>query len=430
MRRLLAVSALLVVLSALAACGGAEKTPTPAPTQPAAIAQAPAPATADATEAPRATTTVPPAPTETRRPAVTPTAAAAEEALPVPKPSALKSYVARIELKSEVTEPEPGLEMWSVIEMTYRLDPAPPAYAMTIEDKTGRAQPTMQIIVIGPDTYLKDPEGDTWTKSSAGTGLDALMQMMVDPEELTREASTDIFTLVNVVNRNEMVDGVATTHYRATEAQIRALIAKSQAEMGQDQKILSASADFWVAQKGEYLKQYRTETVHQETDGRQLKTVMQMLITNENKPVTIEPPPADKVMELGGALGAPATPGPTGQPTSPGAKAALAEPPAPPQSKEYQPAELTGATKLIVEMMATQAPVRAFLSDASLEEIRAFYQDELPKRGYQSFMEMPGEAGMVMSMYQKGEQMVIVQVAQDNETGKRLVILQAPQETP
>lgn len=427
MPRLLAISALLVVLSALAACGGgAEKTPTPAPTQPAAIAQAPAPATADAAEAPKTAATVPPAPTEAPRPAVTPTAAAAEEALPVPKPSALKSYVAKIELKSEVTEPEPGVETWSVIEMTYRLDPTPPAYAMTIEDKTGQAQPTVQIIVIGPDTYFRDPEGDTWTNFPAGSGLDALMQMMVDPEELTREASTDIFTLANVVNRNEMVDGVATTHYRATEAQMRALIAKSQAEMGQDKKILSASADFWVAKKGEYLKQYRTETVHQETDGRQLKTVMQMLITNENKPVTIEPPPADKVTELGGALGAPATPGPTGQPTSPGAKAALAELPAPPQSKEYQPAELTGATRFIVEMMATQAPVRAFLSDASTEEIRAFYQAELPKRGYQSFMEMPGEAGTVMSMYQKGEQMVIVQVAQDNETGKRLVILQAP----
>ena len=40
-----------------------------------------------------------------------------------------------MELKSEVVRPEAAIENWSEMEMTYRLDPAPVAYAMVIKDK-------------------------------------------------------------------------------------------------------------------------------------------------------------------------------------------------------------------------------------------------------------------------------------------------------
>ncbi len=425
MRRLSIAAMLLIVLTALAACGGgAKETPVTAPAQPAAATQAPA-AAAKATEAPAPTAAAQPAATKAPEPAPTPTA---EEALPVPKPSALKSYFARIEIKSEVTEPEPGLEAWSVLEMTYRLDPAPVAYRMRITDKTGQERPDVEMIVIGKDMYIKDPDGgDTWTKLPTAAGFGDVMQMMVDPEALTKDAPTDIFSAANVVSRNETVDGVATTHYRAPEAQMRALIAKSQAETGQEQKIISASADFWVAKKGNYLKQYRSEAVYEDADGRQVKTVMQMLVTDENKPVTIEPPPADKVTDMGGMLPE-ETPEPeaTPEPASPETTAALAALPAPPQSKEYKLAELPEGTRFVVEMMAAGLPARVFLSDATVEEINAFYKTEMPKRGYQAGMQMPGEMGMAFSMYQKGDQIVMIRVGEDNESGKRVVILQIP----
>lgn len=423
MRRLSIAAILLIVLTALAACGGgAKETPVTAPAQPAAATQAPA-ATAKATEAPAPTATAQPAATKSPEPAPTPTA---EEALPVPKPSALKSYVARIEIKSEVTEPEPGLEGWNVLEMTYRLDPTPVAYRLRITDKTGEGRPDVEMIAIGKDMYIKN-EDDTWMKFPVAASFGDVIQTMIDPEALTKDAPIDIFSAANVVSRNETIDGVATTHYRAPEAQMHALIAKSQAENGQEQKIISAAADFWVAKKGNYLKQYRSEAVFENADGRQVKTVMQMLVTDENKPVTIEPPPADKVTDMGGMLPE-ETPEPeaTAEPASPETTAALAALPAPPQSKEYKLAELPEGTRFVVEMMAAGLPARVFLSDATVEEINAFYKTEMPKRGYQAGMQMPGEMGMAFSMYQKGDQIVMIRVGEDNESGKRVVILQIP----
>ncbi len=425
MRRFSFTLTLLAVLLTLAACGGgAKETPATSPAQPAAATQAPPAGTARAPEAPKPTTTTEAA--ATKAPEAAPTAAA-EEALPVPKPSTLKSYVARIELKSEVTEPEPGLEAWNVIQMTYRLEPEPVAYRMLMTDKTGQGNQDVEMIAIGQDMYIKDPEGDTWTKLPATAGFGDVLQMIIDPEELTRDAPTDIFTPVNVVSRNEVIDGVATTHYRATEAQMRALIAKSQAQTGQEQKIISAAADFWVAKKGDYLKQYRTEMVHENADGRQIKTVTQMLITDENKPVTIEPPPADKVTEMGGLFpDETPEPEPSAAPASPETTAALAALPAPPESEEYKPAELPEGTRFVVQIIAAQGPVRVFLSEATVEEISAFYKVEMPKLGYQAGLQMPGEAGLVFSMYQKGDQIVIIQVGEDSASRKRIVILQMP----
>lgn len=205
MRRLMALTAVLLsVVLALVACGGGAKpepTAVPAAAQPAAATAAPSQAGSKPTAAPTA------AP------------AAAEEALPVLKPGALKSYVAKVEVKSEVVVPEPGVEAWSETEMTYRLDPAPVAFAMVIKDKTQQGRPDMQTIGIGEAFYYKNPEEETWMKlpSNAG-GLGAIMQTLINPEELTKDAPVDVFTASNVVNRNETVDGVATTHYRATEA--------------------------------------------------------------------------------------------------------------------------------------------------------------------------------------------------------------------
>lgn len=425
MRGLFFTLPLLAILLALAACGGgAKEVPATSPAQPAAATQTPPAGAAKAPEAPKPAATTGAAATKAPEPAPTSTA---EEALPVPKPAALKSYIARIELKAEVTEPEPGLEAWSVIEMAYRLDPPPVAYRMRVMDKTGQERPDVEMIAIGQDMYIKDPDGNTWMKLPTAAGFGDVMQVMIDPEELTKNTPTDIFSPANVVSRNEVVDGVATTHYRATEAQIQVLFAKSQAETGQEQKIISAEADFWVAKKGNYLKQYRSKMVHEDADGRQITTIMQMLVTDENKPVTIEPPPADKVTDMGGMLPKETPePEPTAESASPETTAALAALPAPPKSKEYKLAELPAGTRFIVEMMAAGTPARVFLSDASVEEISAFYKVEMPKRGYQAGMQMPGEMGMAFSIYQKGDQIVMIRVGEDGESGKRVVILQMP----
>ena len=423
MRRALALSTMLiVVLLALAACGGDKPEPTagPAAAQPATVTQAAAqtkPTAAAGATAARA-------PVPTAVPAAT--TAAVEEALPVLKPGALKSYVARMELKSEVVRPEAAIENWSEMKMTYRLDPAPVAYAMVIEDKSEEGRPDMQMIVIGEATYFKPPDEEQWTKLPTGAGLSSMMQTLLDPEELTKEAPVDIFTAANVVKRNETVDGVATTHYRATEAQLRALMKQNEAITQQKQTLLSGTADFWVAKQGNYLKQYRVETLQEDETGRQVKNVMQLQVTQENQPVTIEPPPADQVTEMPAFDRETPEPEPTSETAAPEASAELARLPAPPESEEYQPADLSGAAKFLVETMAAQAPVRAFLSKASPEDVDKFYEAEMPKLGYRSAMQQAGELGIAINLFMKGDQSVMIQINQDPESGKTLVTMQMP----
>ncbi len=416
MRRLFATVILLTVLLALVACGGAKPEPTAAPSAGQAAAATKAPAQAEAK----------PTAAATRAPQPTAAPAATEEALPILKAGALKSYVAKMEFKSEVVKPEAAVETWSEMEMTYRLDPAPVAYAMVLKDRTQPEQPDTEMIVIGADTYFKNSEDNTWMKFQSGGGLGDTMQAMLNPEELTKDAPVDVFTASNVVNRNETVDGVATTHYRATEAQLRAMLKETEASTQQTQKLLSGTADFWIAKKGNYLKQYRTEMLQEDEAGRQIKSTLQMLITQENRPVTIAPPPADQVTDLGGLDQETPEPAPTAEPPSAETSAALAALPAPPQSKEYKPSELTGGAQLMVQTMAAQAPVRAFLSDASPADVDKFYETKMQQLGYQSVMQTEGELGIVINMFTKGEQSVMIQIHQDAGSGKTLVIMQMP----
>lgn len=411
MRRLFTLSTvLLILLVTLAACGGGAKSePTAAP---AAATQPPAQAEAKPTVA------------ATQAPQPTAAPAATEEVLPPLKAGALKSYVAKIELKSEVVKPEPAIESWSEVETTYRQEPAPVAYAMIVKDKTDQGQPDTQMIIIGEEMYFKDPDGDTWTKLASGGEMGGLLQAMIDPEELSQDAPVDIFTPANVVDRNETVDGVATTHYRATEAQLRAMLKETEVITEQPRTLLSGTADFWIARKGNYLKQYRTEMVQEDEAGRQIKSTMQLLVTRENEAVTIEPPPADQVTDLGSMADDTPEPAPTAEAPSPETTAALAALPAPPKGKEYKPGELPGAAKFMAEAMAAQAPVRAFLSDASPEDVDAFYDAEMPKLGYQAAMQQAGELGMMINLFQKGDQSLLIQIFEDSGSGKTLVLLQ------
>lgn len=408
MRRLFATAILLTVLLTLAACGGgAQPEPTAAP----AVAQP-------------AATQAPAKPTAAPQPTVAP--AAPEEALPVLKAGALKSYVAKMEFKSEVVKPEATVEAWSEMEMTYRLDPAPVAYSMILRDKAQPGQPTTEMIVIGEAMYFKDTENNTWMKFQSGGDLGDTMQSILNPEELTKDAPVDIFSAANVVNRNETVDGVATTHYRATEAQLRAMLKETEALTEQPRTLVSGTADFWVAKKGNYLKQYQTEMLQEDDSGRQVKSTMQMLVTQENQAVTIEPPPADQVTDLGSLDGETPEPEAPAEPPSAETSAALAALPAPPQSKEYKPSELTGGAQLMVQTMAAQAPVRAFLSDASPADVDKFYETKMQQLGYQAVTQMEGELGIAINMFMKGDQSVMIQIYQDPDSGKTLVVLQMP----
>lgn len=417
-------SILLIVLLTLVACGGGAKTepvtaPTAAKTEPTAV-----PAQAEV----KPTATAQPPATQTPKPvAATATAAPVEEALPILKSGALKSYAAKIEIKSEVVKPEAALESWTEAEMTYRLEPAPTALSMVMKDKTEQGRADILAIVIGEVMYFKAPGAEQWMKlPNAGAGLSEMAQAMLDPEQLAKDTPVDVFTAANVVNRNEMVEGVATVHYRATEAQLRALMETPQFESVSQRKLLSGSADFWVAKQGNYLKQYRTETLQEDEAGRQIKTTMQLLVTQENEPVTIEPPPADQVTEMPAFNNETPEPEPTAEAAPVDISAKLAVLPAPPQSEEYQPSELPGGLRFIVETMAAQAPVRAFLSDASPEEVDQFYETELPKLGYQPVMQMAGEMGIAINMFKKGDQSVMIRINQDPDTGKTLVTMQIP----
>jgi len=313
MKRTISIaSLLLIVLLALTACGGKKPAPTAAPsshttTVPAAPAATnpPTQLPPTATTAPKPTATPKPMPTATPKPMATSTTAAAAESLPVLKAGVLKSYVMQLEVKMTGEGNTPQTEMKA--EMRIRNKPAPESYAMTISGinmggKSGgmtAGNGKMEMVVVGQDAYLLVPGQNKWVKfpMTKANSLLPFAQDLLDPGKMAKDAPASLFNKTNVVNRHEKIDGVDTTHYKYSESQIPQLF-KDSTTAGQT--LVSGQVDYWVANKGSYLKQAMIKIIMKDKSGQQVQQTSHILITKENEPVKIETPTPDQVMTMPG----------------------------------------------------------------------------------------------------------------------------------
>ncbi len=331
MKRSFVIVSLLLLVVALAACGGgtpaATQAPAAAATQPpaaAGVGQVTAAPAATAAPSPVPTVAPTPRPAATAAPAATIIAAATRPAtavapaatiatggqtdLPALKPGALKSYVTAIEFSEEALKPTPATTSKVKMQTSYRAEPAPAAYSFQVVDetKTG-SEGQMKMIVFGTDTFIYMADQQKWLKAStAAAGMDNVMGEMLDPNKIAADAPAGLFTQQNVISANETLEGVRTTHYRATGDLLTRLVAQD------DPDILSTTgqADFWVANDTGYLKQYVLDATVTKKDGSVARQLAKMTVTKENQPIDIQAPPAADVLDMSGMMGGP-TPTPS-----------------------------------------------------------------------------------------------------------------------
>ncbi len=431
---------LLTILSitfvALTACGSKETAPAaPASGQstggdaPAAQPTATAQAAAPTAGTPAAAATTKPA--AAPEPSTAPATAADTGALPTGK-GLLKSYIYTMEMKEEALKPTKALETWMEMEMRFETEPAPGNYALTARDKSGEhPDEEMKIIALADAIYFFDPQEGKWAKlpRSQDSAMGSMGNILNFAEMMAREDAADVFTPARIVSRHERIDGVDCTHYRLKDKEIEKL---EQKKFPSTRTRVSGQVDFWIANKGDYLKKYVQDAIFDDEDGRQLHVYYEALVTDENKPVKIEAPPADQVTDLM-AEGIPGMGAATAEPSSgeapsgeiPAAALAFFEKlPAPPQSRVITEDKLPDSMKLVLQMTGAGRPARIYASDASLEDVRAFYKKELTDRGLISFMDQVGElADSPMNMYASDEALIQLMTDTDPATGKTMIVV-------
>ncbi len=398
-----------VMLLSLAACsGGTAQTPTPAAPPPGGPA------------APRASAS-PAAGRQGIITASTPTPVVPSN-LEKMKPDVLGSYEARIEFKQEVTAPTPAVESWSVMQIRYRSQPTPAAYALQVEDKLGDPEAGMRLVASGADNYMFNVDLDKWVKMPAQSDAANITGELLDPGLIAAESPAGLFTKENIVNANEVVDGVATTHYKATEKQVQEMMSDP-ADLQAGRGIVSGSAEFWVANQGGYLKRYQMQSVIADPTGRRMEQNVRMEVTRENQTVEVALPAADQVVDGSQVAGDPSVVNPDAAPRKE-REAALKGLPAPPSGRPATEEEIAASRDAMENAFSSgDEPASVFVTNSPVLDVTKSYQTELPKLGWrEEFVDTQSEPGKSAFAVFSNEQMTLMVVIVRPDASDRTIV--------
>lgn len=385
------IAMLLLVALAAASCGGKPPEATPTPAEAAGQVAKPtvAPTVPLPAVTPRAPTPLPqpPAPTPTPPP---PEPTPTPEELPTPQAfsdwwnalEGVQTYRGRTSFQ--------GSDGTSFVAELERVKEPPAARTVLHSvDAEGNVS-DVELIQVNDELYLRTKEGDTWGEWMAmkvGEGEEALSPsdaFSAPFQGLSGWKASDL----DVVDRHETVNGVDTTHYRASDTlmaqYIRAANVPGEGEQPEE-KILytKAEADFWVANQGGYLVK---STVHIEgtEEGKPFTWDLSTEVLEVNKPLKIEAPAGV------------AKPGlPEDIPIFPGAK-----------------------------LVSSIQGMSAFQTSASVKEVGDFYKKELPARGWtlqEGSMETEDTA---MYTFSKGERSCQLMITREGETTSFTILCQ------
>jgi len=145
--------------------------------------------------------------------------------------------------------------------------------------------PVAEILTVGGRTYVK--AGDRWLLTPTAASVESA------PPFLVRQLPVDLGRTARIVGA-ETIAGVATTHYRTTDARLAEFLRVAD----QGEQPGATQVDYWIADRGGYLKQLAL-AVTLTADGRPLRRTLLLTIQDENRPQNIVPPPAEQVQEFG-----------------------------------------------------------------------------------------------------------------------------------
>jgi len=146
------------------------------------------------------------------------------------------------------------------------------------------AAPAAEILTVDGNTYVK--AGNKWLQTPTAASAPSAPPFMV------QQWPPDWWRTARIVGA-ENIAGVATTHYRTTDAHLAAFMRVA----GQEEQPGATQVDYWIADQGRYLKQL-TLAVTVTAKGRQLRRTLLLTVQDENRPQNIVPPPAEQMQEI------------------------------------------------------------------------------------------------------------------------------------
>jgi hypothetical protein len=164
-------------------------------------------------------------------------------------------------------------------ELRYQAQPL--AYLMRIY--RGDA-PAAEILTVDGNTYVK--AGNKWLQTPTAASEPSAPPFMV------RQLPPDLWRTARIVGA-EKIARVETTHYRTNDAHL----AEFMRVAGQAEQPAATQVDYWIADRGGYLKQLAL-AVTVTANGRPLRRTLVLTIQNENLPQNIVPPPAEQMQEI------------------------------------------------------------------------------------------------------------------------------------
>jgi len=141
-----------------------------------------------------------------------------------------------------------------------------------------------EILTVAGHTYVK--AGNWWLLTPAAASAESA------PPLLVRQLPADLGRTARIVGA-EKIAGIATTHYRTDDAHLAEFLRVA----GQAEQPGATQVDYWIADRGGYLKQL-TLAVTVTANGRLLRRTLLLTIQDENLPQNIAPPPAAQVQEF------------------------------------------------------------------------------------------------------------------------------------
>lgn len=363
--RVALLATLLLVVLAAAACGGKAPEPTATPveaagrvTPPAAVSPAPQQV----------------APSPTPQPAP-PTQAPAQEPTPTPVPTLAPTPEAFADWWEALQGAETfrgrttikGSDGTDVLVELERVKEPPAARAIFRGMDAGGETMEAELVQVEGILYMRTKEDGEWSEwmsmriEQGMQGLSPTEMFFMPFVGLTSWEARDL----DVVDRHEDVNGIDTTHYRVADTAMARFIRMVTApgEQEEDLAISNVQADFWVANKGDFLAKVHIHFEGTE-QGEPITGDIMSEILAVNEPLEIRPP-----------AGA-AKPGlPEDVPTYPGA-----------------------------ELVASMQGMVSFTVAASVKEVAEFYKQELPARGWTLQEGGMETEDMAMYTFAKGEQ--------------------------
>ena len=143
---------------------------------------------------------------------------------------------------------------------------------------------TAEMLTVDGHTYVK--AGNQWLQTPTAASEPSA------PPLLVRQLPADLGRTARIVGA-ENIAGVATTHYRTNDAHV----AEFMRVAGQGEQPGATQVDYWIANRGGYLKQLAL-AVTVTTNGRPLRRTLLLTIKDENLPQNIVPPPTEQVQEI------------------------------------------------------------------------------------------------------------------------------------